>query len=150
MNIFQCMVEIFVKNLKMCNSTKTILTIHWKIWFLYVEISRALRFKSSCLFHDGVIKRKHFPRYWPLVVTREFPSQRPVTRSFDVFFDLRLHKWLSKQLRSRRFKTPSRSSWRHSNVLLTTEQGLGTWEWRYVCNVFYQWLRLLLLISPFY
>ena len=30
-------------------------------------------------------------------VTGEFPSQRPVTRSFDVFFDLRLNKPLSKQ-----------------------------------------------------
>ena len=32
-------------------------------------------------------------------VNVEFPSQRPVTRSFDVFFDLRLNKWLSKQSR---------------------------------------------------
>ena len=30
-------------------------------------------------------------------VTGEFPVQRPVTRSFDVFFDLRLNKRLSKQ-----------------------------------------------------
>ena len=30
-------------------------------------------------------------------VTGEFPSQKPVTRSFDVFFDLRLNKRLSKQ-----------------------------------------------------
>ena len=30
-------------------------------------------------------------------VTGEFPAQRPVTRSFDVFFDLRLYKQLSKQ-----------------------------------------------------
>ena len=29
-------------------------------------------------------------------VNGEFPSQRPVTRSFDVFFDLRLNKRLSK------------------------------------------------------
>ena len=29
-------------------------------------------------------------------VTRDFPSQRPVTRSFDAFFDLRLNKRLSK------------------------------------------------------
>ena len=29
-------------------------------------------------------------------VTGEFPAQRPVTRSFDVFFDLHLNKWLSK------------------------------------------------------
>ena len=27
----------------------------------------------------------------------EFPTQRPVTWSFDVFFDLRLNKRLSKQ-----------------------------------------------------
>ena len=27
----------------------------------------------------------------------EFPTQRPVTRSFDVFFDLRLNIRLSKQ-----------------------------------------------------
>ena len=27
----------------------------------------------------------------------EFPAQRPVTRSFDIIFDLRLNKQLSKQ-----------------------------------------------------
>ena len=30
-------------------------------------------------------------------VTGEFPSQRPVTWSFDVFFDLHTNKQLSKQ-----------------------------------------------------
>ena len=30
-------------------------------------------------------------------VTGEFSAQRPVTRSFEVLFDLRLHKRLSKQ-----------------------------------------------------
>ena len=30
-------------------------------------------------------------------VAGEFPAQKPVTRSFDVFFDLRLNKRLSKQ-----------------------------------------------------
>ena len=48
-------------------------------------------------------------------VTGEFPAQRPVTRSFDVFFDLRPNKRLSKQSRSWWFETPSRSLWRHSN-----------------------------------
>ena len=33
-----------------------------------------------------------------LPVTSEFPSQRPVARSFDVFFDLRLNKRLSKKI----------------------------------------------------
>ena len=31
-------------------------------------------------------------------VTGEFPSQRPVTQSFDVFFDLHLNKRLSKTM----------------------------------------------------
>ena len=30
-------------------------------------------------------------------VTGEFPAQKPVTRSFDVFCDLRLNKRLTKQ-----------------------------------------------------
>ena len=30
-------------------------------------------------------------------VTGEFPTQMPVTRSFDIFFDLRLNKQLNKQ-----------------------------------------------------
>ena len=43
----------------------------------------------------------------------EFPAQRPVTRSFDVFFDLRLNKRFSKQPWAWWFKTPSWSLWRH-------------------------------------
>ena len=49
-------------------------------------------------------------------VNGESPSQRPVTRSFDVFFDLRLNKRLSKQSRRRWFETPLRLLWRHCNV----------------------------------
>ena len=48
-------------------------------------------------------------------VTGEFPAQRPVTRSSDVFFDLRLNKRLSKQSLGWWFPTPSRSIWRHCN-----------------------------------
>ena len=48
-------------------------------------------------------------------VTGEFPSQRPVTQSFDVFFDLRLNKRLSKQSWGWWFETPSCSLWRHRN-----------------------------------
>ena len=49
-------------------------------------------------------------------VPGEFPAQRPVTRSFDVFFDLRLNKWLSKQPWGWWFETLSCPLWRHSNV----------------------------------
>ena len=45
----------------------------------------------------------------------EFPPQRPVTRSFDVFFDLRSHKRLSKQWRGWWFETQSCPLWRHRN-----------------------------------
>ena len=48
-------------------------------------------------------------------VTVEFPSQRPATRSYDVFFDLRLNKRLNKQSWGWWFETPSCSLWRHSN-----------------------------------
>ena len=50
-------------------------------------------------------------------VTGEFPSQRPVTRSFDIFFDLFLNKRLRKQSRRRWFEIPSSSLWRHCNDL---------------------------------
>ena len=46
---------------------------------------------------------------------REVPSQRPVTRSFDVFFDLRLNKRLSIQSWVWWFETPSRPLWHHCN-----------------------------------
>ena len=43
-------------------------------------------------------------------------SPRPVTRSFDVFFDLRLIKRLSKQAWGWWFETPAWSLWRQCNV----------------------------------
>ena len=77
--------------------------------------------------HDDVIKWKHFPRYWPFVrgihrwpgnspVNGEFPTQRPVTRSFDVFFDLHPNERLSKQSWGWWVETLSRSLWRHCNA----------------------------------
>ena len=50
-------------------------------------------------------------------VPGEFPAQRPVTRRFDVFFDLRLNKRLSKQSWGWWFETPSRPLRRHRNVV---------------------------------
>ena len=50
-------------------------------------------------------------------VIGEFPSQRPVTQSFDVSFDLRPNKRLSKQLWGWWFETPSWSLWRQCNAL---------------------------------
>ena len=49
-------------------------------------------------------------------VPGEFPTQRPVTRSFDVYFDLRPDKRLSKQSWGWWFETLSHSLWRHRNA----------------------------------
>ena len=61
-------------------------------------------------------------------VPGEFPAQRPVTRSFDVFFDLRPNKRLSKQWWGCWFKTLSIPLWRHCSVY-------GTHTWR-VVNIY--------------
>ena len=57
-------------------------------------------------------------------VTGEFPSERPVTRSFDAFFDLRLNKELSTQWRSRWLETPVHSLWPHSNGFMAKNEQL--------------------------
>ena len=62
-------------------------------------------------------------------VTGEFPAQRPVTRSFDVLFYLRLNKRLSKQSGGLWFETPSRPLWRHCNEHMGSITG-----WRFELN----------------
>ena len=57
--------------------------------------------------------------------TGHFPSQRSVTRSFDVFFDLCRNKRLNKHLWGWWFGTPSRPLWRHSNVIIFLSTGYG-------------------------
>ena len=64
-------------------------------------------------------------------VTGEFSWQRPVTRSFDVFFDLSLNKWLSKRLRRQWFEMPSHSLWCHCNE----------WEKALHSNIDSHWLN---------
>ena len=49
-------------------------------------------------------------------ISGEFPAQRPVTRSVDIIFDVRLNKQLSKQLWGWWFETQSGSLWRHCNA----------------------------------
>ena len=49
-------------------------------------------------------------------VSGEFPAQRPVTRSFDVMFDLRMNQQLGKQSWGWWFETLPRPLWRHCNI----------------------------------
>ena len=63
---------------------------------------------------------------WNSPVTGEFPSQRPVTRGFGVFFDLCLNKRLNKQSWRRWFETPWRTLIRTSLYWLATYPTLLT------------------------
>ena len=55
-------------------------------------------------------------------ITAEFPVQRPVTRSFDVFIDLCLNKRLSKQSWGLWSETPPHPLWRHCYLIITNGQ----------------------------
>ena len=77
-----------------------------------------INYSAQATEHNDVIKWKHFPHYWPLgagnsPATGDFPSQRPVTRSLHIFFDLRVNNRLCRQSRRRRFEMQSGSLWRH-------------------------------------
>ena len=90
------------------------------VFVLHTLIEQVQMFQGKqVITHDDVIKWKHFPRYWSFVreftATDEFPSQWPVTRSFGVFFDLRLNKRLSKQWWAWWFENPLCSLWRYCN-----------------------------------
>ena len=77
-------------------------------------------------------------------VPGEFPTQRPVTRSFDVCFDLRPNKRLSKQSWGWWLVTLSSPLWRHRNGHRITRScvvhGLVrydymlVWRWSYTFN----------------
>ena len=58
-------------------------------------------------------------------VPGELPTKRPVTRSFDIFFDLRLNKRLSKQTWGWWFETLSCPLWRHRNDIVCSSRFLS-------------------------
>ena len=70
-----------------------------------------------------------------LPVTGEFPAQRPVTQSLDVFFDLRLDKRLSKQSWGWWFETPSRSLWCHCNVYQNLKESAEIFIWTVMSEI---------------
>ena len=61
--------------------------------------------------------------------SRWIPAQRPVMRSFDVFFYLRLNKRLSKHLWGWWCGTLSCPLWRHCNVKVILCWSLHTFRW---------------------
>ena len=81
----------------------------------YIVSIWATAWKSMMTSSNGNIFRVTGPFCGEFTGPGEFPTQRPVTRSFEVFFDLRLNKRLSKQTRCWWFETQSWSLWRHCN-----------------------------------
>ena len=111
----------------------------------------------SCLFwvvsgwyfqtHGDVTKWKHYSRYWPFVWGIHWSP-----RSFDIFFDLRLNKRLSKQSWGWWFETPSRPLWRHRNkFMLATRRYLYIKYHIFHHMILYEWplTRIPAIISPF-
>ena len=85
-------------------------------WYLSNTVAVVQTWRTSCWRH----KMEKLSALLALCagnspVTGEFPAQRPVTRCFHVFFDLRLNKRFSKQSWGWWFETPSRPSRHHCN-----------------------------------
>ena len=65
-------------------------------------------------------------------VPGEFPTKRPVTRSFDVYFGLRPNKRLSEQSWGWWFEMPSHPLWRHRNGMIQYKQFICV---RLICKI---------------
>ena len=80
--------------------------ISWKIFSkLYWPLKQMITWYATWLLYKKYMMKSSNENIFRVTglcvgnspVTIEFPSQRPVMRSFDVFFDLHLNKWLNKQ-----------------------------------------------------
>ena len=75
--------------------------------------------------HDDVIKRKHFPRYWPFVRGIHRSRWFPRTKASDA------EVWsarLSKHSWGWWFEAPSRSLWRHCNNVPFRQRCIPGWQ----------------------
>ena len=133
---YECLQEINFSDV-----TSASLHLKWPSTRLYVQLLAKTNSKENikaphyCSLDGGIhrysrgtVMRKTFP-WWRhqmeifssllalcegnSSVTGGFPSQRPLTRSFDICLDLPLNKRLSKLSRRRWFETPSWSLWCH-------------------------------------
>ena len=112
-----------------------------------------MNFSGSIVFKDGLAPlawwRHQMETFSTLLaicagnspVSGDFPATRPVTRSFDIFFDLRLNKRLSKLWWGWWFESPSCPLWRHSNgcvvspIQVTYVYGTGPWKSKFRMNL---------------
>ena len=82
---------------------------------LCCNVIMAIQWYHMMTSSNGNIFRVTGPLYGEFTGPGELPTQRPVTRSSDVFFDLRLNKGLSKQSWGWWFETLSRPLWCQCN-----------------------------------
>ena len=108
--------DCLINNLENQSSTFELRYIHWWSDAIYMMTSS-----------NRNIFRVTGPLCGEFTGPGEFTTQRPVTRSFDVFFDLRLNKRLSKQPWGWWFERLSSSLWRHCNAHLGLGPLLLTW-----------------------
>ena len=111
--------------------TLLLLACSIRLWFICQTATQLIWCVFDYLISDdmmtssnGNIFRVTGPLCGEFTGHRWNPPQRPVTRSFDVFLDLRLNKKVSKQSWGWWFETPSRSVWRHCN---DTSKRHSTW-----------------------
>ena len=97
--------------------------VHWSIWWSgYGPASAKIFGWESLLSSWWRHQMETFSAILALCAgnspfTGEFPAQRPVTHSFNVFLGLRLNKRLRKQSWGWWFEAPSSSLWHHCNVV---------------------------------
>ena len=96
-----------------------------RFWTVFGTAEQVYRQETQLMMtsSNGNIFRVTGPLCGEFTGPGEFPPQRPVTRSFDVLFDLRLNKRLSKQSWGWWFETPSWSLWRQCNVSNSPDPG---------------------------
>ena len=102
-----------------------IILSHWFMWMLLHTHTYTIIFLPMMTSSNGNIFRVTGYLGGEFTGPGEFPTQRPVTRSFDVFFDLRLKKRLSKQWWGWWFETQSCLSRRHCHVPCVSDRDLS-------------------------
>ena len=142
-SIFVGLIFYVVAQRNACNPEKSC-HAQWGDWphDIQIEANSPPASYPACSFHiietmmtssNGNIFRVTGPLCGEFTGPGEFPAQRPVTRSFDVFFDLRPNKRLSKQPWGWWFETLSWSLWHHCYGLCqnlnTGSMTLLRWHW---------------------
>ena len=109
----KCPFIISMELFSMSNKWVTKTSTYFMGYIIWLKTKRHPHMMTSL---NGNIFRVTGPLCGEFTDPGEFPTQRPVTWSFDVFFDLRLNTRLSKQPWGWWFETPSWSLWRQCNA----------------------------------